>query len=320
MIEIVFSESAGGSLKVAQNYGKGEYRAGCVGVIVSHKDGSKPTREEIAEAQRRVEEQERAAWENAVPLGGNAGDVFPISLGLSMGDISESFPGEIRRNTIRELFRIYPAEAAGAADEMFESALNNINEAISRIKAGEKVRIWYSSLPDELCGMYWFMEQIQREGLCDADIETVRLPEWELNEEENTIIRKNGWSEVAPGEWHKYVNLGRKASKLFVKMCASRWKELREENASLRAEVNGKLMSVEETFYDTYIMKELNRAGTEFREAVVIGNVLGRYQLGIGDSWVARRIQSMVDDGKLCVIREAGEGMPSYHRTLGKCL
>lgn len=320
MIEIIFGESAGGSLKLAQSYGKGEYCGGCVGVIVSHKDGSKPTKEEIAEAQRRAEERERAAWEKAVPLGGNAGDVYIISLGLSVGDISESFPGEKRRNTLQELFRIYQEDAAGAADAIFENALNNINEAIHRIRAGEKVRIWYSSQPDELCGMYWFMEQLQLAGLSEAEIKTVKLPEWELNEEEGIIIRKNGWGDVAPWEWHRYSGLGQKVDPLLVKMCASHWQELREENALLRAEVNGKLMSVEESFYDAYIMKELQRADKEFREAVVIGNVLGRYQMGIGDSWIARRIQSMVEDGKLSVVAEAGEGMPSYHRTLRKCL
>jgi len=319
MIEIVFSESAGGGLKVAQSCGKGKYIGSCVGVILSHKDGSRPAEEEIAEARRRAEERERAAWEKAVPLGGSAKDVFAIGLGLSVGDISEEFPGERRREIIRELFSIYPKEASGAADEIFESSLSNINEAMRRIKAGEKARLWYSGNPDELCGMFWFMEQLQLAGACDAEIEVVRLPEWELNEEDNIIIRKNSWGEVEPEEWHKYIELGRKVSRLFIRVCASCWKELRQENAPLRAVVNGKLMSVDESFYDVFIMKELDGAGDEFREAVVIGNVLGRYQLGIGDAWVARRIQRMVDKGQLKVIREAGEGMPSYHRVLQKC-
>lgn len=319
MVEIVFSESAGGSLKVAQSYGRGKYGGGCVGVILSHKDGSRPTEEEISEAQRRAEERGRLAWENAVPMGGSAKDVLAIGLGLSIGDISEDFPGEKRRETIRELFRIYPEEAFGAADEIFESSLSNINEAIRRIKAGEKARLWYSSQPDELCGMYWFIEQLQLAGISEPNMETVKLPEWELNEEEDIIIRKNSWGDVAPGEWHKYIDLACKASPLLIKMCASCWKELRQENAPLRAVVNGKLMSVDESFYDVFIMKELDRADSEFREAVVIGNVLGRYQLGIGDGWIARRIQSMVDKGLLCEAQEAGKGMPSYHRILRKC-
>lgn len=69
MIEIVFSDSACGSLKVAQHYGEGKYQGGCFGVIISHADGSKPTKKEVEAAQREAEEKARLAWESAVPLG-----------------------------------------------------------------------------------------------------------------------------------------------------------------------------------------------------------------------------------------------------------
>ena len=51
MIEVVFGDSACGSLKMAQHYGNGKYPGGAIGVIVSHSDGSKPTEEEIQTAQ-----------------------------------------------------------------------------------------------------------------------------------------------------------------------------------------------------------------------------------------------------------------------------
>jgi ribonucleoside-diphosphate reductase alpha chain/ribonucleoside-triphosphate reductase len=47
MIEIVFSDSAWGGLKVAQHYGKGNYNGGAIGVCILHEDGRKPTREEL---------------------------------------------------------------------------------------------------------------------------------------------------------------------------------------------------------------------------------------------------------------------------------
>lgn len=46
MIEIVFNESAAGSLKIAQSYGKGKYRGGATSVFIIKKDGSEPTEEE----------------------------------------------------------------------------------------------------------------------------------------------------------------------------------------------------------------------------------------------------------------------------------
>lgn len=39
MIEIVFGESACGSLKIAQTYGKGKYRGSAVSIFMRHEDG-----------------------------------------------------------------------------------------------------------------------------------------------------------------------------------------------------------------------------------------------------------------------------------------
>lgn len=45
MIEVVFSESAYGSLRIAQSYGMGEYHGGATSVMILKKDGSRPTQE-----------------------------------------------------------------------------------------------------------------------------------------------------------------------------------------------------------------------------------------------------------------------------------
>ena len=85
MIDIVFSESACGSLKVAQHYGEGKYQDGCIGVFVSHSDGSKPTKGEVEAARREAKEKARLAWESATPLGGETTDIYGFNLVLSVG-------------------------------------------------------------------------------------------------------------------------------------------------------------------------------------------------------------------------------------------
>ena len=76
MIEIVFGESACGSLKIAQTYGKGKYRGSAVSIFMRHEDGSVPSSDEMKKAQLQAQEQERIAWENAIPLGGKSCDVY----------------------------------------------------------------------------------------------------------------------------------------------------------------------------------------------------------------------------------------------------
>ena len=88
MLEIVFSESACGALKLAQRYGEGKYRGGAIGVIARNKDGSEPSQEELDKLRREAEERERRAWERAVPLGGQREDVFCFALALSVGNVA----------------------------------------------------------------------------------------------------------------------------------------------------------------------------------------------------------------------------------------
>ena len=87
MIEIVFGESACGSLKIAQTYGKGKYRGSAVSIFMRHEDGSVPSSDEMKKAQLQAQEQERIAWENAIPLGGKSCDVYCFDMALSVGDI-----------------------------------------------------------------------------------------------------------------------------------------------------------------------------------------------------------------------------------------
>lgn len=56
MLEIVFSESACGALKLAQRYGEGKYRGGASGVIARNEDGSEPSREELDRLRRLPED------------------------------------------------------------------------------------------------------------------------------------------------------------------------------------------------------------------------------------------------------------------------
>jgi len=90
MIEIIFSESGAGALKSAQHAdGKGAV----IGVIITHKDGSNPSSEEIEAAQKQTEENYCKEWEKAVAIGGSPDDVFCFDLAWDMGDIAKQVWG-----------------------------------------------------------------------------------------------------------------------------------------------------------------------------------------------------------------------------------
>lgn len=319
MIEIVFSDSACGSLKMAQHYGEGKYQGGCVNIIVSHSDGSKPTKAEVEAAQREAEEKARLAWESAAPLNGNPADIYGFNLALSVGDISENHPGIRRKQTLEHLYSIYPNdEGRQAAQEIFNKVNEDLKTVQERAVAGEFLRIWYSNQPDEMCGLYWFMEQLNQWKVHSRQVSIVKLPEWEADEKGN-IVRKSGWGEVACEEWHRYLDLQKPVLPVFYQCCASHWRTLQKENAPLRATLNGQLVSAPETLYDDFIIREIAAEDENFQEAMIVGRILGKYQLGIGDSWVALRIEEMIHAGKLEAMTAAEEDMPIYHRVLKKC-
>ena len=320
MIEIVFNDSACGSLKTAQHYGEGKYQGGCIGVIVSHANGNKPTKEEVEAAQQEAREKACLAWESATPLGGNTADIYGFNLVLSVGDISENQPGIKRRQTLENLYSVYPNdEGHQAAQEILKRVNEDLKTVQERAAAGESLRIWYSNQPDEMCGLYWFMGQLNQWKVHGRQVSIVKLPEWEADEKGN-LVQKSGWGEVAPGEWHRYLALQKPVLPVFEQSCASHWQELQRENAPLRATLNGQLISAPETLYDGFILREIAAEGEEFQEAMVIGRVSGKYQLGIGDSWIAFRIEEMIRAGKLESVTAVAKDMPIYHRVLKKCI
>ncbi|OPL09414.1 MAG: hypothetical protein AVO33_00370 [delta proteobacterium ML8_F1] len=319
MIDILFSDSACGGLKIAQHYGKGKYQGGCMGIFISHDNGSEPTKEEVETARREAEEKARLAWESATPMGGKTSDIYGFNLMLSVGDISENQPGTKRKLTLENLYSVYPNDVEHqAAEEILKRANENLKIIRERATAGEALRIWYSNQPDEMCGLYWFMSQLNQWNVDDVQVSIVKLPEWEAYEK-GIIVRKNSWAEVAPEEWQHFLALQKTVLPLFIQGCASYWQELQAESAPLRAVVNGQLVSTSEEFYDDFILREIAAVGNEFHEAMIIGRVLGNYQLGIGDSWVALRIEEMINDGKFEVVNACDKDMPSYHRVLEKC-
>lgn len=98
--------------------------------------------------------------------------------------------------------------------------------------------------------------------------------------------------------------------------CASCWRTLQNENAPLRVVLNGRLISMLENLYDPVIIREIESESGEFQEVMIVGRVLGKYQLGIGDSWIALRIEEMIHAGRLETVTETAENMPLYHRVL----
>lgn len=313
MIEVTFTESAGGGLKAAQTYGKGKYSGGAISVFYRNEDGSQPTQDALREAQRRYEEQARKEWEEAIPIGGNPGDVYCLSLGLSMGDIRVDAFGEERKEFLQSMMCIDDEDFANCAAEQLEAAKSGLEAILKRAKTGETVRAWYSDNPDEICGFYHLMSLL--DDTCQ--ISAVKLQPIEENPD-GTVSIHNGWGEIKPGDWGRYLSLERTVTPSLRRAYALDWRNLQGENLPLRAVLNGKLVGVPEDFYDSFILNALDREDAQFHEGRLIGRILVRCQLGIGDWLIHQRIENQIRLGRLTVVTPAEKSRPVYHRILRK--
>lgn len=292
MLELCFSQSARGGLRCAQHCGGGGRKV--IGVIVGRDDGRPATRKEIRQAQKQAQQKREALDREAIPLGGTPSDVLGLSLGLDMEDIREPL-GEARRELLR---RWYDGNDE-AADQDWQETL----ESADRLRAcgtGDAVRIWVDHTPSSACGLLHAASLLKD---TKAAVSVVPLPHW--REEGKAVVSYQGWGEVEPELFGHFLSREEPVPPLILGVMASRWRELQQENAPLRAVVNGRVRSVGADFYDGLIRKHIPEGQTKI--ALIIGDVLGWEKPGIGDIWLVERIRWMLSAGELRMVREDKE-------------
>ena len=246
---------------------------------------------------------------------GRKDSIFCFADDLSTGDISGDCLAESRRKSVLGLYSIFTEERKYLMENLEESK-ENLAELTARAAAGESIRIWYSEHPNEYCGMCWLINELSCRLNPLPEILLMCLPN---QVEKEAVIRKYlGWSEVCPDVFPEFLPLERIASTSFAAQIKEQWNEMQAQNAPLRAFINGTLHSVPIDFYDSFIRREMECAEEEFHEAALIGKVIGKYQLGIGDMWVAIRIENMIENGELSPVSETKAGETIYRRMLKK--
>lgn len=318
MVEVVFSESAAGSLSVAasnRNYG-GSFSSSVI--FGTEEKDSAPNWAEIQRMMQESAERERLNWEKAIPLQVERKDILCFPLSFDIGEISEDRIEKQRENTLETLFSIYPESDKEAAQDMLETARISLKDLIYRAENGEDIRVWTSDFPNDCCGFCWMMDQLKHIGFKNLNIISVKLPDFHVMSD-GTVVIYSGWGDVPPHQWGYLAQLGRKIPVNYMHALALKWQRLKEENSTLRAVVNRQLVSVPDEFYDSFIFQELIAQEDEFMEAELIGKLIGKYSLGISDCLIAMRIEKFIKEGLLMPITKAEKNSPVYHRMLRKC-
>ena len=273
MINVTFSDSLSGSLKMADYYAK---------------------------------EQDRDVQDLSE-------NIHSIYLNLSMGYIGSDELGEERRN---EFIKINHDEKHEIFyGEWFDKTRKIVANLEKLAKAGERIRIWYSEAPDELCAFSWMISLLDSWGIDEDKILHVKLP--------NSLLFYNGDYETysssamfEPNELVQLVGSQKVLTKGYKEAKIKQWKKVKEENTQLRTVLNGQIVSVYEDFYDSVILIELKKLGDVFEEMKLIGHSIVKINATI--EFVAGRIDEMIDKGILEIEQEAPINKEYYCRLLRK--
>ena len=171
--------------------------------------------------------------------------------------------------------------------------------AVLRDRAEEPVRIWTDRTPASQCALRFAACLLT--GTPDRAVLQLILPDWETRPD-GVILEHGSWGDPAPEELAAHLSEAVELPPLRVRMLAGEWRTLADENAPLRAMVNGRLISVEAEFYDPLILREVQVGPVQV--ANLIGNVLGRQHPGVDARLLAGRIRAMLDAGALRMVRE----------------
>ena len=291
MIEVLFGESEAASMKAAKS------------TIVTGKTNG-PTSVWLV-SQKKPPTKPSEGW-----ISGTAKDVICLVFMLDIGDIKEELDSQYRKELIYSMY----SQGQWGNDSEMDTELQKAHKAYvnewKRLKEylenGEAVRVWYSDASYSRCGFYNLCSMLEN---FDNEIHVVKMPEY-VTRGNSTVIYQN-WGEVAAEEFSGFLPYEKILSTAEIRMYSFLWKQLKEENKPLRATVNGKLVSVPESFYDFLILQRLTVR--PIKEARLIGDILGHYPIGIGDWWYAKRIDYLIAQGKIKVMENSEK---LYARTI----
>lgn len=291
MIEVLFGESEAASMKAAKSTVIGGITNGPTAVWIAGKKSPPET-----------------GFTGWVP--GMAEEVICLGFMLDIGDIREPVDSPYRKELI---YSMYAQDQWGDGSEM-DAELKCAGECYVKellrlrkyLEEGESIRIWYSDAPYSRCGFYSLCSMLRK---YENDIRAVKLPEYKMRA--NSIAIYKNWGEIPAEEFAAFLPGEKKLAKDELRMYSGLWSDLVEDNSPLRAVVNGRVIGVLEDFYDFVIWKRITKEPE--KEARLIGDILGRWQISVGDWWYARRINHFIEKGR---IRVAEDSENQYARML----
>lgn len=223
---------------------------------------------------------------------------------FDIGYLDQGIDSEYRMELPGQLIMegCFGKNAVEGIPEMGVTHIKNWETLKNWLDKGESIRVWYSYAPHALCGFYHLCTLFREYS---NTIYGVICPPAEKGE--NTWYPLRSWGMVHSEKIDEYLNFSRIIPAGEIGVYAQRWDMLVHENAPLRAVISGVPTSVNEDFYDIFLKRYM--PNEPFRQSELIGTTMRETDLGVRSSWYEYRVQKMIDDGIITVVKNSKEKM-----------
>ena len=240
--------------------------------------------------------------------------VVVISLQMDQGKISDNGLGDERLAFLKQKKDCFLfGEELNFGQEHFDESIQSINTIKSALQNDEIVRIWYGQNSEEFCGFCWLTSLIRSWNIINRKILYVKLPKYVFSYD-GEYKKCCGSGSFNVDELSRYSIVLEILSDSISRFYSDVWNRALAENSQLRVLMNGILLSVDEEFFDSVILREASKLDIIFDGITLVGNLV-KY-IGIDFVFWGKRIDKLISLGNFSIVKESERCTPFYMKKL----
>lgn len=212
---------------------------------------------------------------------------------LSEGPIGLNIDYNLRKSWINNIV----FEESDLTEEDICSSYDNFNDSVGTIEDNDTVYIWVGNNSLEHCGLMYFLNKTNT----NVNIYVINVSDKTFNEGETNEYTPKAVGEISVDKLDIFLKDAKKLSKEEINYLIENWINLTKENSTLRIFKDGKVISVNEDFYDHEILNYTTEFSNDgFRKSArVIGHIMGISEDLVSDSYLFWRVKELIKQGKI---------------------
>lgn len=207
-----------------------------------------------------------------------------------------------RKQWLKELLtNVGPASDTDYLDWIEMSLRNNLQIA-KEIPSNSKIILWHGDNPSDVIGLRFVAFLLQNKNI---QFEEVNVTEYShhieykvfdlQNKEVPYVIRSLG--AIPPKLILDALQMKKSMSHTKIEGLINDWEKCSQSKDILRILLDGKVVTVSEDYYDASILE--NTSNEYQKPSRIVGEVMGKSDQSIGDTYLAFRVYQLIQQGKL---------------------